>query len=485
MIILSRTYVQHEYNAQPAKKKSRTVRAIEFSLVILKNGRMKQFWPALAFAILVGCAPDRTLDTLIPRNALAVVLLDHPSLAVQAWGAEEAFPWKAVETGKPWAAAAVPANPPGLVLAVALAEVPQAWDQVARWARDRGGLNAVRLGTYVVLSSPGLPEPGVLDPDSRFDLERARAGGDPLAVYVDMKNLMAEANLPESLRPTMAFLPWAEKNLSGLRLGFAPRNGGLELRVATDWRPGSEAARAFQDWRVPVDPGSWSGSLAAQEGIGAVASLASASWEGFASLLPDRALARRWAALAPWIGPRVGVEWRPGSADAAGGWSVVLETRDPQAVRQALRTLVAGGELQKNFAAWAWDADTAVLYDDNPGTDGIRGTVTLGQTRIDVGYGKDRVVFAGGSGFSSVWDRWKTSPAPAGWVGQAPPTASALAAGSVDGLAARAAFRILADGNAEIRVWVDAAGLKAWEERLPQALLGWLSGEAGWTRWEP
>jgi hypothetical protein len=446
---------------------------------------MKTSWllSLVAVLLLVGCASDKTLESLIPRNALAVVLVDHPALAVQALGSGESLPLRALDTAKPWAAAVVPANPPGFLLALALSGESDAWSLVQRWARDRGGLAARRIGSYAVLSSPGTAEPAVLDLDKQFDLSRVRAGGDPLAVYVDVKNLVSEATLPEALRPAFTGLPWAEKNLAGLRLGLAPKEGGLELRVATDWRPGSEAAAAFQGWTVPADPAPWTGSFPA-DGVALVASLPLSVWSEMGKLVSEASLVHRWDALAPLVGPRVGATVVPGR-DGTFSWSLAVEARDPLAVRQALRTLVAGGELQKSFPTWALDADTPLIYRDKPTADGVRGTVNLGPTEVQVGYGSDRVVFSGGPGATEAWGRWKKSGGAAPWTGQAPPNPTALATGSVDGLGAKAAFRVLGDGNAEVRVWVDAVGLKAWEERLPQALLGWMSGEGGWTRWEP
>lgn len=447
---------------------------------------MKVHWLSLVAVVLivVGCTPDRTLDTLIPRNALVVALVDHPALAVQAMGSGDAFPLGALETGKPWAAAVVPADPPGFLLAVALSAETSSWDTVERWARDRGGLSARRVGTYALLSSPGVPEPGVLDPDRRFDLGRVRAGGDLLALYVDVKNVVTDASFPEALRPAFGLLPWAENNLSGLRLGFAAKDGGLEVRLATDWRQGSAASAALQDWSVPVDPATWA-SLLPPEGVSLVASVPSRAWRGLVAMVPSAELRRWGSALAPVLGPRVAVAVA-GQLEGPPSWSLVLETKDPLAVRQALRTLVAGGALQKSFPAWALDADTALLYRDKPTVEGIRGVLTLGPTEVQLGYGSDKVVFAGGPGALAVWDRWKESDGPSPpWAGQVPPNASAILVGSVDGLSAKAAFRMLPDGNAELRVWIDAAGVKAWQERLPQAVLGWLSGEGGWTRWEP
>jgi len=446
---------------------------------------MKTLWLPLVAAVLVltSCAPDQTLETLIPRHSLAVALIDHPSLVLPALNDPSGFPLTAVDAGKPWAGAVVPDNPPGFLLALALADKPQAWDEVSRWARDRGGLVAAKVGTYAVLSSPGLPEAGVLDPDARFDLARVRAGGDPMAVYIDMHNVMQEADFPEAFRPMFSILPWAAKNLSGLRLGLNTKEGGLEIRLATDWKPGSDGSAAFRSWSVPTDPGTWAGLIPRDQGVGLVASLPPSGWASLGALAGDPALVERWKTLAPVLGPRAAVALHLSETGLT--WSAVVESRDPQAVRQALKTLVAGGDVQRNFGRWSWDPDTALVYRDSPDQGGVRTVIHVGANEVLLSYGSDRVVAATGPLAAGLVGQWKKdAPAP-GWLGQAPSGSSVLAGGAVDGLGAQAALRVLGDGNVEARFWVDAVGLKTWQDRLPQALLSWLSGEGGLTRWEP
>lgn len=445
---------------------------------------MKKLWLPALLALLFGasCTPDRTLDSLIPRDALAVVLVDHPSWVAQTWGTEGNFPWKALEASKPWAAAVLPSNPPGFLLALALADTPTAWSDLRRWAQEQGGLVASRLGSYALLTTPGTPEATVLDVDRRFDLSRVRAGGDPVSVYFELSSLTARTQLPQALKSTAALLPWASSNLNGLRLGLGPKDGGFELRVATDWKVGAEAAKPFQSWSVPVDPSTWSGLLPS-DGLGVVASLPEAAWRGLLPLDEPR-LAQRWAALAPLLGPRLAFAAQP-QADGTWSWSLALESKDPQAVRQALRTLVASGDVQRSFPQWAVDADTALIYRDlRSGTPGARATLHFGSGEWQIAYGTDRVVWAAGTDAEAL-TRWSTTPPPAPWVGQAPPQTSALATGYVDGLGAKAAFRVLPDGNLELRTWIDKEGVRTWEERLPQALLGWLAGEGGLTILEP
>jgi hypothetical protein len=459
---------------------------VEFSRPFPKNGPMKNLGlgALAALLLLVGCTPDRTLETLVPRNAFAVVLIDHPSAVSAALGAGAGeLPWSALDGSKPWAAAVLPASPPGFFLALALADRPTAWPTVQAWARERGGLDSTRVGSYAVLSSPGMPVPKVLDPDQRFDLSRVRAGGDPLAVYVDVKNVMDAADFPDALRPAFTVLPWAEKNLAGVRVGFGPKDGGLEMRMATDWKPGSPVASLVKTWSPPADPGTWTGLLPRSDGIGGVASLPPAALLSLGGLVKSPALSARWSALAPLLGPRIAVAAGP-RADGTWVWGGAVETRDAQAVRQALKTLVASGDLQKNFESWALDADTPLIYQDKPdGKGGVQTRITAGASVFYLGYGSDRVVLSSTPDGLGAWGR--EPGAPTVWVGGAPQGASLVAQGMVDGLGARGALRGLPDGNLELRLWVDAAGVKAWEERLPQAALSWLSGAGGVTRWEP
>lgn len=430
---------------------------------------------------LAGCSPDRTVDTLVPRTALAVVLVENPGWVEAVYGAQvRDFPWKSLDGGKPWAAAAVPGSPPGFLLALALADKPGVWETVRTWARDRGGLEAARLGSYAVLTTPGQPAPTAYDPDSRFDLSRARVAGDPVGVYVDAANLRALGSGPVPALP-----PWVADNLAGLKVGFSEKAGGLQVRVVTDWRPGAPAARTLRFTEEPADLGPWTGLLPRGDGVGVAGKLPAEGWAELGPLLGP-GLSARWAALAPLLGPRAAVSAVP-RADGTWAWAAAVEARDPQAVRQAFKTLVAGGDLQKNFGAWALDPDTPLVYRDRPdGLGGVLASVSLGSEAFQVGYGSDRVSFAGGAGAEEAVRAWRrTSGTAAPWFGEAPAGARLVASGGFDGLGARGSLGTLADGNWELRVWVDAAGLRSWEERLPQVLVQWVSGAGGWTRWEP
>ena len=433
-------------------------------------------WLSLLTAlVLAGCSQDRTLETLIPRNALAVVLVDHPGIVAHALEPEVGdLPWKALEGGKPWAAAVLPGPIPGFLLALALADDPSAWENVQAWARQRGGLDAVRFGSYAVLSSPGAPAPAVFDPEGRFDLGRVR-GGDPVEAYLDIRNWGESGLLPVS-GWWAAPMGWVQRNLAGIRLGLTTKDGGLEVKLTTDWQPGSPAAEGLRRAGNPADLAAWTGNLPLTGG-GLAVSVPRPLFEALGSVFGDSALARRWSALAPLIGPRLAVSVTPGT-DGSWSWAAALESRDPQAVRQAVKTLIAGGYLQRHFAQWALDLDTPLIYQDRPGAGGIRTVITLGPGTVQIGYGEDRVAFAGGTGAVEVLDRWSKPAVAASWYREVPAAPSLVATGFWGGLGARGAVKLLPDGNMELRVWVDAGALKGWQERFPQVARSWLSGEA-------
>jgi len=441
--------------------------------------------PVLLALVLVGCAPDRTLDTLFPREALAVALAERPADALPALGpGGRGLPLGALDPTKPWGAAVVPDAPPGFLLALALADRADAWPTVEAWARTQGGLVPYRAGTYAVLASPGTPFHGPLDGPQRFDLARVRAGGDALALYLDVANLAARTDLPPALQPAFGALPWARAHLAGLRIGVRPRMGGLEWRLATDGRLGSPVWPALRAQRTSVDLVPWTGLLPADHGLGLVAAWPPGLLPLLASGSGDRALVARAEGLDGLVGPRVALTWSaPPGGQAA--WQAVVESTDPQALRQALKSLVAGGDLQRNFASWSLDPDTPLIYRDLPNEGGAGiSVVSLGSLSTRWVWEGHRVTVSSGPG-PGAGTRPGAPIAAAPWAGEVPGGSSLVAAGRLEDLGARAAGRILDDGNLELRVWVGAADLRAWEERLPQALLTWLSGEGGWTRWEP
>lgn len=443
----------------------------------------KRWFPAgLAILLLVSCAPDRTLETLVPRNALAVLLVDHPAvLSALAASGTEILPWKALDSGKPWAAAVVPSSPPGFFLALALDSGSGAWPAVQSWARNRGGLVSTRAGAYAILYSPGIPPPGILAPLERFNLARVRAKDDLVSLYVDTQNVLADRGLAAQVGSSRA--AWIAGNFDGVRLGLARKDGGLAVRVTTDMKGDSKLKAFFRLWPAPADLSAWTGLLSSEDTIGGVVSLPPQGLLGLGASLPEP-LRRRWAAVVPVIGPRAA--WTAEKRTDGWTWTVSVESRDPQAVRQALKTLVASGELQQAFSAWSLDPDTPVIYQDKAESGGILTQIVVGSAAATLAYGPSRVTAAGGAGALESLRNWQRDPVAAQpWFAQAPSGAALIAQGSMDGLGARGSLRVQRDGNLEALLWVDGAGLEAWVQRVPQLIRGGLSGKGSGFRLEP
>ncbi len=433
---------------------------------------MKLAWIPLAVALLVsGCSQDRTWQTLIPRNALAVVLVEHPAQVTAAVGAS-ALPLSALDGGKPWLLAVVPSTPPGVLLVLALDGKPTAWTSVQAWAQKTAGMASVRVGTYAILFSPGLPVPGPLDPASRFNLTRLTPGV-PVSAYVDVANLVATPSFAPAFRAIPGGTGWLLDNFAGFRLDVLPRNQGLEARLTTDARP--RFSQAMKSWPAPADLASWSGLLPQTDGVGAVFHLSPALASMLGQALPAP-LRHRWLAMAPLLGPRAAVAYSWGGT---GAWSGAVETHDPQAVRQALKTLVAGGELQRSFPTWSVDVDTPVIFRDQPDpAGGIQTELSLGPAIVTLKYGMDRVVAASGSSAETL-ARWQAEPETAPWFQNVPGGAAVAVHSQADGSGVQGAVRVLRDGNVEVSLWADGASLKAWEERIPVLARRWLDVARG------
>ncbi len=381
------------------------------------------------------------------------------------------MPWASLDGGKPWAAAALSGSPPVAFVALALADKPTAWSDTEAWAR-KTGLAAARAGSYAVLTSGSVPA------GPRFDLARVRTG-DLVSVYVDVKNVLDAASgygITPLTGPPATLLA---QNVAGLHVGFAPKDGGLALTVWTDLRADAPIKPLLKSLERPSKLSEWTGLFPSGDGLRLAASLPPELIKTAGGLLSDPSWQTRWVALAPLLGPGLAVSAAP-RADGTWSWTAAIETRDPQAVRQALKTLIAGGDLQKHFAAWSMDADTPLIYQDKPDGTGVRTQVTLGAEAFQLVWGTDRVALAGGASAAEAVTAWKLpARSPAVWFGQVPSGAAVAAEASLDGLEARASLGMRSDGNLELSVWTDAAGVKAWEARAPQVLQGWLAGGAG------
>jgi len=311
--------------------------------------------------------------------------------------------------------------------------------------------------------------------DQRFDPQRLGWG--------DVK-LFLDASVAEAWLDRLGWkgipVPWAEfrRQVSGIHLGLGAKDGGLELVVSPEFRPGP-----WRDGVARLKPPTleaW-GKRMGGEGLTLDLSLPQDLGPSLGGLRPDQGWKERWGALSSVVGPGVTFQAQP-RADGTWSWVAVVGSSDPQAVRQGLKALVAGGDFQALFPWVAEDGDTPVIFQDRP--DGLGGVVTslvLGSQRWLVGYGTDRVVFAGGAGAQEALRTWRR--APTSEVRHSDGTWAA-AEGRLDGLGARGRL-VVARGQLELRVEVAARDVAAWRDRLPQAFLQWLSGEGGWTVFEP
>lgn len=437
---------------------------------------MKQRWLLVLGLVvaLVACTPDTTLETLVPRSSLAVLWIERPQLLPASWGLPLGeLPRQLLGQG-PWAATVHSGSIPGFRLYVSLKD-EASWPLLEEWASQRGGLEAVKVGTYAVLSSPGLPAVAPLSPEQRYDprqgtgLVRLSLDASVVEAWVDRAGWRG---LP---------LPWAQfrQEVSGVHFGLDAKEGGLELVVTPLFRQGAWKAW-LEGLKVPPALGQW-GPRPLGEGVALGFLLPGEVKTALGALRADPGWKARWSALAPLVGPRGTIVAQP-RADGSWSWAGALESSDPQAVRQALKALVAGGDFQAVFPSVAEDNDTPVIYQDR--SDGLGEVVTtlvVGPQRWLVGYGTDRVVFAGGAGAEAALRAWRRA------LPEAPGTQGdpwVEASGRLDGLAARATLS-LPRGQLELRVKIAAPDVAGWTERLPQAFVQWLSSEGGWTVFEP
>lgn len=427
---------------------------------------MKLCWFAVPLAAwaLVGCAPDRSLDSLVPRDALAVALVDHPGDLVRTLSPPlNGLPLESLDGERPWAAIVVPGIPPGFRLLLALGRDRDRWVRLRDWATTRGGLTVEQVGTYAVLSTPGLPAATSLAAGQRFDLDRVRAGGQPINLYINLAQVWADPSVPSELLAPLSLVPGLKDQLAGVRVGLGARDHAVVVTLTTDWRPGASWARTLGTWTgAPIGP--WT-SAPVRDGVALSVSLPPQAWAAGASLVGEGALRLRWAALAPFLGPRARVSAVP-RADGSWAWSAAVESKDPQAVRQGLKTLVASGDVQRQFGSWALDPDTPLIYQDKVDpVAGVATTVSLGNQKVLVGYGADRVALAGGDG---ALDRLRLELRPTAGPGMGDLPSQALAAGSatVDGLAVTNTLALGSDGNLTLRLRVDQENLAQWIQGL-------------------
>lgn len=462
-----------------AREECQECRRIAISPGIQNNGPMKNLGLSLlVIVVVVSCAPDRTLETLLPREVIAVAVVEEPSLLSSLAGFRQlGLPWGAVDGHKPWALAVLPGAPPGLLVAVALADKTSAWPEVQSWARDRGGLRATLVGSYAVMSSPNGPAPGRLPPGQSFDLAQVRVPGEPFSAYVNVRRL-ASGPTPPGVASLLSSVPGLARDLEALHGSLRASDEGVLLTATTEWVAGASIGRFLRSSGPLADLGPWSGPLGSNEGFAFLIAVPPRWFSSAGGWLADPELSLRWETVSPFLGPRVLLQGQRGLG-GAWAWSAEVESQDPQAIHQALKTLVASGELQRHFGTWALDPDTPFLLQDKPRGRAITTEVSFGPSEFYIDYGTDRLTVRWGPGSDRRREAPATvDPSAARWFGQVP-RPLVLFSGGIDGSSSRGSLQILPDGNLELRAWVTAAEVPIWEAKLPEAILSWLSATKG------
>jgi hypothetical protein len=268
-----------------------------------------------------------------------------------------------------------------------------------------------------------------------------------------------------------------------------------DLKPTSGWKPTLlllAASTRLEDWTPWLDE-------AALLALGVQVPAASLADDAVWATIPDDLLRQHLKNLRQLLGPRLVFNLTGGLEPASTGpeFSGVLEARDPQAVRQALKSLVASGALQRNFLQFAMDADTPLVYQDSPGGPlGVRTRVTLGPFQVNLAWGTDKVYFASGTQVQaldtlvlagrSAHPGTTGVPANASLLANASPSAWSRVLGTDPSLkpllapldaapAVHASLGVEA-GTPRFQVWWGAEGIKSvWASAtqiLPELLLG-------------
>jgi len=491
----------------------------EFDNNVLQGETMQKLvWVAFAgLCVLVSCSPD-TLGTLVPPNALAVayvespanVLVDGASLAKDLGqknpSLPEGFPWDALDLTRPWAASVLPVgSEEGSELSafqvyLALVNPAKNFSRIRDFFATQGDFTATLVENYFILSTKGAPAAQLYPAGKSFDLNRAKLsepGG--VAVYIAISSVNPSV-LSEVPKEALDYFPALQKELEGVRLGFYLTSlgqvPGARLTMQTDFKKGSQDLSSLKALAGGSKLEEWSSLLdeRALIGLGATLPPPSQDEEAIWAQLPDPLLSRQLKNLRSLLGPRLVFNLTGGMEASAKEpqFSGVLEAKDPQAVRQAIKSLIASGALQKNFLQFAMDADTPLVYQDQPGGPlGLRSRLTLGPFRVNFAWAADRVIFASGTDLKEL-DSLATNPKAAHpWQGAVPPGANLLVSASPgawgEALKSDAfgkpdasltpifgSFKIESDGNPRFQLWWGAQGLKSvWDsvvKFLPELL---------------
>jgi len=469
----------------------------------------KLVWFALAgLSVLVSCSPD-TLGTLVPPNALAVAYVENPAnvlvdgaslakdLGQNNTAIPEGFPLDALDLTRPWAASVLPVGGdegselPAFQVYLALVNPAKNFPRVRDFFATQGDFTGTLVENYFILSTKGSPAAQLYPAGKSFDLNRAKlAEPRGVAVYISMSSVNASV-LSEVPKEALDYLPALQKELEGVRLGLyltsLEQVPGVRLTMQTDFKKGSHALSALKGLTGGSKLEEWSSLLdeRALIGLGATLPPPSQDEEAIWAELPDPLLSRQLKNLRSLLGPRLVFNLTGGmeASSKEPKFSGVLEAKDPQAVRQAVKSLIASGALQKNFLQFAMDADTPLVYQDQPGGPlGLRSRLTLGPFQVNFAWATDRVIFTSGTDLKEL-DSLATTPRAAHpWQGAIPPGVNVLALASPGAWGTDlkteapvyASFKIESDGNPRFQLWWSAQGLKSvWDsvvKFLPELL---------------
>ncbi len=457
---------------------------------------------------LVSCAPEKALDSLIPSNALAVVFVEKPAGVAQEFFAlakalgpgapalPPEFPVEVLDLNRSMAAALLPfagAEEPGVpALAFYLPiKEPQAMGPVQNFA-SKNRLTAYQIGgpvgNWAVLATPGAPVPMPLAAGKFFDLGRAHLSEEHgIAVYVNLKNLAGSSVVPDELRTVFPLLPALETELAGVLFGVyatePDRNGAaLRLTLQTDLKPAAKTfaqlkmvkSNKLEDWALWLDDRALV-ALAVDFPSG------TAVENDTLATVTDPLLRQHLTNVRALVGPRAVFNLTGGLEPESAGpeFAGVLEAADPHALRQALKSLVASGAVQKNFLQFALDADTPLVYQDSPGGPlGLRSRLSLGPFAVNMAWGNGKAYFASGKDFAALDALVTAGRAVTAWKGSIPAGSSVLAAANpvawkvlpeATGGAVHASLKV-ENGNARAQLWWGAENLKSVQRQAEQLL---------------
>ena|GEM_PF-3134389 len=443
---------------------------------------MKMLWKALLgfVVLLVSCEPPQiSLESLLPSNAIAVAYVRDPFLLKTVLDAPGSlWPWSSVDTSRPWGAAIVPGRPPGFVLAVALSSSPSAWSTIQDWARERGGLQVVAVGNYAVMSSPGVVWKGRTAPIIGSPFSHLKKLNQPLSAAFDISKMGEPSDWPKAFKSIGGLVGWLKNNVSLAVVSLGTTSKGITLHLELTGTQQAPWWSSMKSWSARINSAKGTADFDPQSSTSVSLAVSSEFWRWLSSLLPDPVLSARAGDLIPLLGSRLLIQGN-GDLNHGGSWALRLESTDALGLRQALRTLVASGDLQRLFPKLAWDPDTPIFYQDTVNREGsVRGILTVGRTQVLLDYGTHAVVAATGPLAASYVDHLEqVTDQKAVWPRPFAQPSIALGRVMWSGVPVTWSLSSSRSGNPVLEVQIEASSVTALKTEAPQKLLNWLTGE--------